>query len=364
MGAPTRGPENPSQLKTGKDYSPGNIPRDRWDRPLIVPPGGGKPRAYVRASTLGGALEYTGNLEDWRIRCALWSAAREADILLRLNSITDPHADQSTKRTMKELADKAHDRGGFNVGAIVGSALHDLGEILDQGGEIPATVPEVARATLAAYRRVAMDHFEFIRSEAFVVNDILGAAGTFDRQGRLRHPMRPVDGKGKPIGPWIGAGESIMVDVKTGQTMEYAGSKFAVQLKTYADGKLYRVDEAGNPIREEHGARRDFAVILHVPSGSELAELHWVDLRKVDQVAEACMIAREADKVAKSAFSPYVDVAPPSQEALLTAINGAGGYAHLIALWDETGGLWGPDLVQAATARLEALGGPPAAAAS
>ena len=32
------------------------IPRDRWDRPLIIPPNGGQPVAYTRVSTLAKAL--------------------------------------------------------------------------------------------------------------------------------------------------------------------------------------------------------------------------------------------------------------------------------------------------------------------
>ena len=33
------------------------IERDKWDRPLITPPDGGKPVGYTRASTLAKALD-------------------------------------------------------------------------------------------------------------------------------------------------------------------------------------------------------------------------------------------------------------------------------------------------------------------
>ena len=45
-----------------------DIQRDRWGRPLIVPPGGGKAVPYRRASGIGKALEDDTNLTYWRAR--------------------------------------------------------------------------------------------------------------------------------------------------------------------------------------------------------------------------------------------------------------------------------------------------------
>lgn len=41
------------------------IQRDRWGRPLITPPDGGKPKPYTRASTLAKALDDNQGLIDW-----------------------------------------------------------------------------------------------------------------------------------------------------------------------------------------------------------------------------------------------------------------------------------------------------------
>jgi hypothetical protein len=44
------------------------IPRDRWGRPLIEPPDGGKPIGYTRVSTLAKALDDKTSLMDWKCR--------------------------------------------------------------------------------------------------------------------------------------------------------------------------------------------------------------------------------------------------------------------------------------------------------
>ena len=52
------------------------IPRDRWDRPLIIPPNGEQPVAYTRVSTLAKALDDLSQLMAWsNARPPAWCAA-------------------------------------------------------------------------------------------------------------------------------------------------------------------------------------------------------------------------------------------------------------------------------------------------
>src|SRR5690606_327328 len=56
------------------------IPRDRFKRPLIVPPDGGTPVAYTRATTLAKTLDDTYNLQQWAERQVLVGAGMRPDL--------------------------------------------------------------------------------------------------------------------------------------------------------------------------------------------------------------------------------------------------------------------------------------------
>src|SRR5690606_1008152 len=69
------------------------VQRDRWGRPLIVPPGGGDPVAYTRVSTLAKALDDTSNLMAWKQRVTAVGLARRQDLRTRLAGIIASHPD-------------------------------------------------------------------------------------------------------------------------------------------------------------------------------------------------------------------------------------------------------------------------------
>jgi hypothetical protein len=50
------------------DKPSSDIKRDRWGRPLITPPDGGKPVPYTRVSTLAKALDDKTALMRWKQR--------------------------------------------------------------------------------------------------------------------------------------------------------------------------------------------------------------------------------------------------------------------------------------------------------
>ena len=46
------------------------IPRDRYGRPMVVPPKGGKPVPYTRTTTVAGSLDDGTGLVAWKLRMA------------------------------------------------------------------------------------------------------------------------------------------------------------------------------------------------------------------------------------------------------------------------------------------------------
>ena len=75
------------------------LTRDRWGRPLIVPPEGGKPVGYTRVSTLAKALDDLNNLMAWKARKTAEGLVRRPD-LLTLVSGAIANGDDSAARLL------------------------------------------------------------------------------------------------------------------------------------------------------------------------------------------------------------------------------------------------------------------------
>lgn len=211
---------------------PKAIPRDRWDRPLIIPPEGGEPRAYTRVSKLAKALDDQHMLMLWQQRKVLEGVIRRPDLLTRGAGVIakgDPDTDQPTKKALNAICGEAREAAGANKGSSAGTGFHDLTEAIDRGNE-PLYVPDSDRARLNAYRYAMADYIP-LDIETFVVNDRVRAAGTFDRL--LLCP----DGKVR-----VG-------DLKSGKSEGEYPLATTMQIATYANGLRYSVDENGQPVR-------------------------------------------------------------------------------------------------------------------
>src|SRR5215831_14489249 len=102
------------------DPIPPAIRRDRWLRPLVVPPGGGKPVPYTRCTTYVSALEDTYNLSRWQQRMVAIGLAERQDLLLAVAA----HRDD--KAHLNELCEKALEAAKGSAPATTGTALHKL----------------------------------------------------------------------------------------------------------------------------------------------------------------------------------------------------------------------------------------------
>lgn len=223
------------------------VPRDRWQRPLIVPPDGGDPVPYARASSYGDVLEDRRNLEKWLIRTAAVGLSDRPDLLLSVA------AHRSDKRKLDRVCDEAVEAAKGSAKATTGTALHALTELVDQGSGLPQ-LPDSAVADLEAYRQATAGlHVEAI--ETFVVLDRPQVAGTFDRIVEY-------------------GGDRYVADIKTG-SVKWGQGKIAVQLAVYANGDRYD-PETGT--RAPLDVSREWGLVIHLPQGEGECHLFWVDL--------------------------------------------------------------------------------------
>lgn len=272
------------------------VPRDQWQRPKIVRPGGapgdhlkrGKWTGYTRASTLGGTLEDTFGLNAWRLRMSAVGIAQRPELILAINAAAKGGVDrQDAKKRLDEITELGMQAAQASAKAHVGTAMHAYAEQIDMGHD-PGYIPAEFAPDLRAYTELTQPLFEYLHIEQFCVCDELQVAGTPDRVARLKRAMIAPDGQTIP------RGARLITDQKTSQKMDFGGIKFAVQLATYSHSLAYDWQSVTRtPWSPDGDVRTDWGIIVHTPSGSGTASLYWVDLTRGWELAKLAVIVRE-----------------------------------------------------------------------
>lgn len=330
------------------DDMTGDIPRDRWQRPLITPPSGGKRIPYTRASTLAGALDDTYNLAEWKKRQVAVGLSMRPDLQLRVVSL-GPEPDRSTheqayqkwKTQIAAVCDQAMEAAGSSAKATIGTSLHALTDRIDRGQDV-GVVPERFKPHLNAYQE-ATACLTVLQIERFVVCDEIQTAGTFDRLVKVEgHP------------------KAVVADTKSGN-VEYAG-KIAVQEAIYAHGWLYdHLTNTRTPLGDVD-LERGLIIALSATTGK--CELIWIDLVVGWEGAQCARWVREfrsnQRKLTKpfKAVDPFIpaqddsrDLTVEAQAALEAGIRNAATVDELVQLWTVAGNQWEPRHTELASAR-------------
>lgn len=296
------------------------IKRDRYGRPLVIPPEGGKEKPYRRVTTFIDVLESRYALELWKQRQVAYGLALRHDLLLKAASAS------GDKTVLNEVVKAAEEAAGSSQAATTGIALHSITEQLDRGED--PLIPPSAQPDVDAYRKTTA-HLSMSEIEVFVVHDELQAGGTFDRIVTLPDGTR------------------VVADIKTGK-IDYGASKIAMQLAIYAHSEIYH---PGTGERAPLGAETTRGLVIHLPAGAGECSLHWCDL---DQGWEGVKIAAQvwqwrsrSGLLAASEPSPAPD--------LVGLIDMAGDRASLEALWADHERYWTEIHTAAAKQRITQL---------
>ena len=251
--------------------------RDRWGRYLVMPPDGGKPVGYTRATTIAKTLDDTSALMSWGERMTAIGLAQRPDLLAQVDDL------RNDNKALNKLCEKAKEAGGATVRRDLGTALHS---ILERSWIDPDYVPPAGHVddVTAVHRQLELAGLEPVEGmhERIVVNDEWRVAGTFDLLLRDR-----------------ATGVLLIADIKTGSSVQYGSVGFAIQLAIYATASsLYRQGVAADgtdDVREPMIAvAPDRAVIIHVQPGSGVCQLH--DLQLDVGLLSLAMAVREARK--------------------------------------------------------------------
>jgi hypothetical protein len=259
--------------------TPQEVRRDQYGRYKVVPPEGGKPVGYQRATTLAKMLEDTSNLTSWACRMTLLGAAQRPDIIA---STLAANADD--RQVLNKLAEQAKEHGGANIRRDLGTAIHRFVELSHANPDY--TVPEPYAADVKAIN-AAIDAagFDVIvdYSERILVVDGIQVAGMCDLG--LRHRT---------------TGLLHVGDLKTGSSVKYGALGWATQLSIYSmANNIYEQGAAKDGSEDRRLPAPDFdrgqAFIIHCEPQSGHADVYQLAIG--ERFVDLAVAVREVRKV-------------------------------------------------------------------
>jgi hypothetical protein len=239
-----------------------DIDRDRYGRPMVVPPKSKKAIAYTRATTISNSLDDASALVAWKMRMAAMGLSTRPDLLLAITAAGDD------KLAINGYIEEAMEVAGASKAANIGTAIHAFTERLDLGQELGA-VPEQYLPDIEAYAQTT-SILSNLFIEQFSVLDKYKIAGT---------PDRIVEYKG----------ERFIADLKTGRIDH--PHNIAMQLAIYANGLPYFPDTATRGTWGD--INKEKAIIIHLPAGTGNCKLVFVDIKEGWKGVEFAMKVRK-----------------------------------------------------------------------
>ncbi len=250
----------------------GETRRDRWGRYLVMPPDGGKPVGYTRATTIAKTLDSEGGLIAWKATMTVTGMMRRPGLRARWDALCAQHDSpwySDAKDECRKLVEECAEAGGSTDRAEIGTALHALAELVDLGTTLTIDTPSMA-VDITAYKQTITTvgiTYDPAGIEACVVLDGYQVAGTADRL------VAYLPGYELPL----------VADLKTGTDLQYGWQAIAVQLACYAHADaIYRQGEAVDGSQDERlpmpQVDLEQALVIHLPAGEARCELHLVDI--------------------------------------------------------------------------------------
>lgn len=307
-------------------------------RYVLPDPYTGKKTRWTRVSTIAKVLQDSYHLDRWNLRMvAKGMGIRHDLVMLAANlDVTDD------KEELQEIADKAHEAAGGNVGANMGTALHTYVERLDAGQSLNGQrMAPATRRALDRYQQTMLEYGLETRPE-FMERVVLNYE--YKIVGRLdRILFDPIFWSLPRIG-----------DLKTGSTMDFGGLEIAIQLALYANADFIWNEETSS-WEEFPEMDKQWGIVMHLPAKGDSCEIYDVDVDSGWQCVRLAMNVREARKRGKN----FMLLRPNDREWRLRILN-AESAEDLSAVWQaaQQEGKWTKSLQEYGMQRFEQIKGP------
>jgi len=219
---------------------------------------------------------------DWSAAMAMVGMAKSRSIQAQVAHLASAHESpwySEAKRPLKDLVRKAKELGGADEAAGLGTAFHGICEVLDKGLK-PQFVPDGMQPWVDA-RQAALEGFEPVLVEPFVINDELKVAGSPDRYLREKS-----------------TGIVYAADDKTGTDEADYPMKVTIQVAIASRSVLYD-QETG--LRTPIECDQERGILIHTPIRLDepRCDVYWLDLTKGWELALLAAQVRDSKKVAR-----------------------------------------------------------------
>lgn len=348
-------------IRNAGDADP--APDIEWDpdRRIWALPKGNKHRGrgefLTRASSFGKGLDDPYLRHRAALRKVVFALSRHPELVRAAQAVRTlgDERDEDRKltasasadrRALEDIADKAEEYGGGLARAMLGTGFHELRHQRDAGVDL-SHLDEDTSAALDIWCRVTAP-LELVSSEQFVVNYVLGVAGSLDAKFRAARTMAVMNKRGEVMGH-LERGEKVIADLKSGWWgMEFAGPCWACQLLGYSGGKPYDHDRGAYDWADGEPSQRWALIVACSPERPEEAGLHWVDLTAARLRARAVPLWRAACE-RDDLFFAHDEAAQPAEPVAITAgigleIDRAWTPDELLDLMQRHDALWTPEL--------------------
>jgi len=232
---------------------------------------------YFRPSDMSGYLDSAENLSPYQQAQAVFGVVTEKvpSLIWQFRALASEHKDpwKAAKGEVKDLLRQARMLGGEENKSGIGSSIHRFCHLRDIGEECVYPVSQLEE-WLDCYEE-AMQVFDVLMDEEFVVCDEVRTAGNFDRLLRARRDLK-FKRDGQDI--VIPEGTILVGDIKSGAHDANFALKPTVQTAIYGHSELYD-QETGK--REPLQCSLSHAVLIHVPfhaGGNPRCDIYPLDM--------------------------------------------------------------------------------------
>lgn len=239
------------------------VVRGRYPLPHPVT---GQSKTWQRVSNFIKMSEDTYHLELWKQRNVAKGLSMRPDYVEAVQHM-DVKAD---KARMDKICERAQDIAGAYKMSDEGTALHTSAELADYAfGTLDGTedgVPPVDER-----HRVRVQQY----LDALTANGLRVVPGMIERV--IVSTAYEVAGKFDRVLS-LGDGSNVMVDLKTGDSLDLSFPSIAAQLDCYRDGINTHGVWNGSRYDDSIKVRDDFGIVVHLPSTRDEVTVYRVDL--------------------------------------------------------------------------------------
>jgi len=256
-------------------------------RPMILRPGKKRAEPYLRASEVSKLAVDSYGLNIWQQDRIGAVVARDEKIRQEWLAVDPEEKGEAfwKRKALREKTIRAWTAGkSYNRGAgVAGTKFHAVTDHHDS--DTLFDVSDEFADDLAVYQNVLSQVGTVLATEAFVVNHELGIGGSLDKL--IQSDLLTPDGEVAGV---------VVADLKTGK-VDKKELEFGMQMAVYANSYPYDPSRPTGYSDSWFVVNRKWGMVIHLPLGSNSANVIWVDIGAAWEIVKAVITIKETRNI-------------------------------------------------------------------